>query len=218
MIDETKRYHHGDLRRALIETALDMLGEDGGWQFTLRELARRAGVSHTASYKHFPDKAALLAELAQFGFEQLRAALLEARPQPPASMRDAFLAMSHAYLRFGASRPNLYRLMFSADAHASASARLQECGAAALEVLVELIAYGQREGWLRNRDVRAQAGATWAQLHGLVILTIDGLLTPATMGQATPEGAIEVLLEGLQLDPHSRRGGGFEAGSGRRGG
>ena len=202
MIDETKRYHHGDLRRALIETALDMLGEGDGWQFTLRELARRAGVSHTASYKHFPDKAALLAELAQFGFEQLRAALLEARPQRPATMRDAFLAMSHAYLRFGACRPNLYRLMFSADAHASANARLQERGAAALEVLVELIAHGQREGWLRNRDARAQAGGTWAQLHGLVVLTIDGLLTPATMGQTTPEGAIEVLLEGLQLDPH----------------
>lgn len=200
MIDETKRYHHGDLRRALIETALDMLGEGDGWQFTLRELARRAGVSHTASYKHFPDKAALLAELAQHGFDQLRVALLEGRPQPPATTRDTFLGMSRAYLRFGASNPNLYRLMFSADARASVNARLQERGAAAREVLVELIAQGQREGWLRNRDIRAQAGATWAQLHGLVVLTIDGLLTPVTMGQATPEAAIEVLLEGLELD------------------
>ena len=83
MNDEPKPYHHGDLRRAMLDTALEMLAEDNGWQFTLRELARRAGVSHTASYKHFPDKAALLAELALIGFDKLRVALLAARPPAP---------------------------------------------------------------------------------------------------------------------------------------
>lgn len=67
-----KAYHHGDLRRAIIETALDTLQEQQGWQFTLREIARRANVSHSAPYRHFPDKAALLHELALIGFDRLR--------------------------------------------------------------------------------------------------------------------------------------------------
>lgn len=198
MTDTAKRYHHGDLRRAMIDTALEMLGEEGGWQFTLRELARRAGVSHTASYKHFPDKAALLGELALVGFEQLRSALLEARPEPAAGLRDALLEMSRAYVRFGTANPNLYRLMFSADAPKAANARLREGGQAALEVLIELIASGQREGWLRVRDVRGQAGAAWAQLHGVTLLTIDGRFGPDIIGPGGGDVALEVLLEGLE--------------------
>ena len=63
-------YHHGDLRRTVIETAMAMLNEEKDWQFTLREVARRAGVSHAAPYKHFPDKAALLAEMALLGLDR----------------------------------------------------------------------------------------------------------------------------------------------------
>src|SRR3954464_15000445 len=90
-------YHHGDLRRALIETALDMLAEEKGWQFTLREVARRAGVSHAAPYKHFPDKAALLAELAMIGFDRLRESLSVAKPKAPQSLRDEIASVAHAY-------------------------------------------------------------------------------------------------------------------------
>ncbi len=75
-------YHHGDLRRVVIETAGRMLREDRGWEFTLREVARRAGVSHAAPYKHFPDKRALLVELAIQGFEQLGRAMTAARACP----------------------------------------------------------------------------------------------------------------------------------------
>lgn len=195
---DTKPYHHGDLRRALLDTAMDMLGEGGGWQFTLRELARRAGVSHTASYKHFPDKAALLAELALLGFEQLRTAQLAARPSPPATMREEYLAMSRAYLQFGVANPNLYRLMFSAEARVSLNARLQNRGAASLDVLNDLILRGQRAGWLRKRAVREQAAACWSQLHGLTLLTIDNLLGPDTVGPDVTEAALEVLLEGFE--------------------
>lgn len=200
MNDATKPYHHGDLRRALLDTAMEMLGEENGWQFTLRELARRAGVSHTASYKHFPDKAALLAELALIGFERLRAALLAACPSPPVTMRDEFLEMSRAYVQFGASNPNLYRLMFSAEARQSVNARLLERAAAALDVLTDLIVRGQREGWLRDREVRKQAAAGWSQLHGLVLLTIDGMLGPDTVGPDASDAALEVLLEGLEAN------------------
>src|ERR1700678_4208045 len=71
-------YHHGDLRRALIDTALELVTEEQDWTFSLREVARRAGVSHHAPYNHFSEKLDLLAATAAVGFERLRDGLLQA--------------------------------------------------------------------------------------------------------------------------------------------
>lgn len=191
-------YHHGDLRRAVIDTAMGMLHEDKGWQFTLREVARRAGVSHAAPYKHFPDKAALLAEMVLLGFDRLREALTTARPRRPKSLRDEFFAMARAYVRFGTANPALYRLMFSAEAGKSADVHLNERALAAFGVVIELLERGQAEGLLRQRDLRGQAAACWAQMHGITLLTIDGLLLPEKVGPNALDAALVTLLEGLE--------------------
>src|SRR6266545_3486632 len=99
------RYHHGDLRRALIETALTLVNQEGTWNFTLRELARRAGVSHAAPYNHFADKAALLADVAARGFEALRKRTEAAARRHPRSPRQQLIATAVAYVRFGVDRP-----------------------------------------------------------------------------------------------------------------
>jgi len=199
MEDATNRpYHHGDLRRTVIETAIGMLHEDAGWQFTLREVARRAGVSHAAPYKHFPDKAALLAEIALIGFDRLREALTKARPRRPKSLRDEFFAMARAYLRFGKSNPALYRLMFSMDAGKAPDVHLNERALAAFRVLIELLERGQAKGDLRKRDVRGQATACWAQIHGITMLSIDGLLLPEKVGPNALDNALVTLLEGME--------------------
>src|SRR5213082_1227700 len=93
-------YHHGDLRRALIDTALAMVTEEGAWNFTLREVARRAGVSQAAPYNHFEDKSALLAEVAALGFRALRPEM-ETAAHRPRSLRQAFVGIAAAYVRFG---------------------------------------------------------------------------------------------------------------------
>jgi AcrR family transcriptional regulator len=199
MQDTTDRpYHHGDLRRALIETAMGMLHEDKGWQFTLREVARRAGVSHAAPYKHFSDKAALLAEMALLGFDRLRQATMTAKSRRPKSLRDEFFAVGRAYVQFGVSNPALYRLMFSADAGKAADVHLNERARAAFGVLIELLKRGQTEGILRKRDVRGQAAACWAQMHGITTLTIDGLLRPEKVGPKPLDAALMTLFEGLE--------------------
>jgi AcrR family transcriptional regulator len=192
-----KPYHHGDLRRALLTTAMEMLSEDQGWQFTLRELARRAGVTHAAPYKHFDDKAALLAELALLGFDKLRGALRAALPSDPAMPREAFLAMGLAYVAFGTSNINLYRLMWSTDARAANDPRVLERANAAFEVLLNLIKQGQQTGWLSARDPAGQAVACWTQLHGLTLLTADGLLASLTADPARV--AITELIMGLEV-------------------
>src|SRR5271170_962301 len=150
MTDTADRtYHHGDLRRAVIDTAMAMLNEENGSQFTLREVARRAGVSHAAPYKHFPDKAALLTEMALLGFDRLRQAVTATKPQRTKSLRDELFAMARAYVRFGTSNPALYRLMFSMDAGKPADVHLNERALAAFGSLIELLRRGQTQGALR---------------------------------------------------------------------
>lgn len=198
MVDAPDRpYHHGDLRRTLIDTAMGMLIEDKGWQFTLREVARRAGVSHAAPYKHFPDKAALLAEMALIGFDRLREALTTLKPNLPNSLRNEFFAVAQSYVRFGISNPGLYRLMFSEDAGKTGDVHLSERALAAFGVLIELLERGQAAGALRKRDVRGQAAACWAQMHGITLLTIDGLLLPEKVGPNALDAALTTLFEGL---------------------
>jgi AcrR family transcriptional regulator len=197
MTEPTARaYHHGDLRRTVIDTAFEMMGETGDWQFTLREIARRSGVSHAAPYKHFPDKASLLAELAMIGFDRLGQALTEAA-SAPAVPRDKLLPMSRAYVDFGTRNPALYRLMFGAETSGAPDVHLGERALATFAIVLDLLTLGQEVGDFRSRAVRDQAAACWALFHGMTLLAIDGLLIPEKVGANPLEGALQVLLEGL---------------------
>src|SRR5271163_2871495 len=108
---ESKPYHHGDLRRALIDTALQLVTEEQDWTFSLREVARRAGVSHRAPYNHFPEKLDLLAAVAAVGFDRLRDGLSRATDgiDDPETL---LVVICRTYVRLGLENPALYRLMF----------------------------------------------------------------------------------------------------------
>ncbi|MCJ9751096.1 TetR/AcrR family transcriptional regulator [Neorhizobium sp. BETTINA12A] len=190
-------YHHGDLRRAVIETALDMLAEEKGWQFTLREVARRAGVSHAAPYKHFPDKAALLAELAMIGFDRLRETLSATKSEAPKTLHDEIAPISRAYVAFGTDNPALYRLMFSAGEEKAEGVHLNERALAVFDVALEILRRGQAAGSIRKRPIEGQAAAWWGLIHGMTMLAIDGLLVPEKVGSAPLDAALGTLVEGL---------------------
>lgn len=194
----TRPYHHGDLKRTLVDTAMAMLQQESGAQLTLREVARRAGVSHAAPYKHFPDKAALLAELSLTGFERLRDVLGSALAKGEAPLRTSMLAMADCYMAFARDNVGLYRLMFGSGAHALPRIHLTERAMSALEVLTALLARGQAAGLLRQGDVRGQAAACWALMHGLALLELDGLLLPEKVGPDPLHAALINLLEGLE--------------------
>src|SRR4051794_1257895 len=108
-------YHHGDLRRALIDAALTIVTEEGAWNFTLREVARRAGVSHAAPYNHFADKTALLAEVAALGFRAPGAGAVGAA-RPPRRARQALGAIPPTYVRRGAEHPAHSRRLLGPEA------------------------------------------------------------------------------------------------------
>ncbi len=174
-----------------------MLQKERGWQFTLREVARRAGVSHAAPYKHFPDKAALLAELAMIGFDRLREALLSARPATAESLGDQLVAVARAYIAFGTDHPALYRLMFSGEEGGVAAMHSSERALAVFEVVLDILQTGQAEGSVRARPIRGQALACWGLVHGLTTLSIEGLLLPEKVGPTPIDSALRSLVEGI---------------------
>ena len=104
-------YHHGDLHRAIVNAALEVLSETQSTEFSLRELARRAGVTHNAPYKHFADKRELLAAVSAVGFDLLAKRLSHAM-QGQTSPRARLFAIARDYVRHGVENPALYRLMF----------------------------------------------------------------------------------------------------------
>lgn len=198
-MSETKDqpYHHGDLRRALIDTALAMLAADQNWTFTLREVARRTGVSHAAPYKHFRDKEALLRELARIGFVRLEKTMIEAmRPDLP-STRAQFMAAAQAYIGYACQNPGLYRLMFSSDADKTIDPQLHDAAMSTFGILLRLLENGQRDGSFRAVAMSAQAAASWGQVHGLAMLAISNQLLEEKVGSAPVPAALDVLLDGI---------------------
>src|SRR5436190_20610862 len=107
-----RAYHHGDLERALVDAAVAIIGEEGVRAFTLRSVGARVGVSRTALYRHFDDKAALLARVASEGFRRLHAALAKAIASAPSPRADPLPALAAAYVRFASDNPSHYETMF----------------------------------------------------------------------------------------------------------
>jgi len=173
-------YHHGDLRRALLDAALQLVAERGIPDFTLREVARQAGVSHNAPYNHFADKAELVVALTVEGFQKLEVTLCSTYEQTAGTPLERTLAISGAYLRFALEHPAAYSLMFRPELRQS-SHNGRECDEAVesaakttFQVLLDGIAASQQAGELRAEpSVKMLALALWSTMHGLTVLFLD---------------------------------------------
>lgn len=196
---EAGTFHHGDLRRALLDGAMLLLEREGPLGVGLRAAARLAGVSQTAPYRHFPDKSAILAALAERGFGELRERMAAAG-RAQADPRQKLLAIGETYVSLAAERPHLFRLMFGPQvADKSRCPRVEEAGKAAYQVLLEAIAEAQRARVLREGDPTHLALAHWAAVHGLASLVVDGRLSErlAALGPDGPRKLARVVCEQL---------------------
>jgi len=194
-------YHHGNLRPALVEAATALLEERGPLGVTLRGAARRAGVSQTAPYRHFPDKGALLAAVAEGGFRRLGTAMTRAARAHPADPLRALEAMAIALVRFAARHGAHYRLMCGPAVRGRDHPGLRRAAVAAWELLTTTVTDCQRAGQIRPGDAAALAFVLWSLVHGLSTLLVDEQL-PAAVRQAwgpteLARHATEVLLEGV---------------------
>jgi AcrR family transcriptional regulator len=194
---QTNNYHHGNLQSALIETALKLMEERGGCQFTLREVARIAGVTHTAPYRHFADKASLLSELAKLGFDRMSLELSKNIHTKP-KVGDQLIAAAKSYIEFGTKNPALYQLMFSNTLGTKNDVHLNERAMATLNLLITILELGQREGVIKKRPIKGLAAACWAQVHGLTLLSIHGLLVEEKVGKNAIDSALQNLIDGVK--------------------
>ena len=136
--EQRDTYHHGDLKRALTEAALGLVSEKGPKGFTLREVARRAGVSAAAPYRHFADKADLLAAVATQGFVQLHETLTAVAAETT-DLHARMVNMARAYVRWAVTHPDYYQAMFGAETDKSDHPELLTAGARAFDDLLDAI-------------------------------------------------------------------------------
>lgn len=193
--ERRRGYHHGDLKRALIDAADSMIEETGADELSLRGLAHEIGVSRMAAYNHFEDKSGLLAEIVRLGFEALERRLTEPGPVPE-SPREALARAAEAYIALAAERPERFRLMFSktrVDLARHQGAAAAAAGAyAALRRIVTQAAGGEAAG--------AATLAAWSLVHGFAVLRAElGERFVETAGQGiSPAYMAAALIDGVK--------------------
>ena len=199
-----RSYHHGNLREALVDAALDLIAEKGPAGFTFAEAARQAGVSPAAPYRHFRDRDALMADVARRGFErfeqQLAAAWDEGRPSP----RERSRRMGGAYLAFAREEPAYFSAMFEAGLSLAEHRELQEAGDRAFAVLrsaCEAIVAAMPAA--KRPPAMMMALHIWSLSHGIASLFARGDAARRALPM-TPEDLLEaavlIYLEGLGIN------------------
>jgi AcrR family transcriptional regulator len=194
--EQRDTYHHGDLKRALTEAALGLVSEKGPKGFTLREVARRAGVSAAAPYRHFADKADLLAAVATQGFVQFHETL-SAVAAEATDLNHRMVDMARAYVHWAVAHPDYYQAMFGAETDKSEHPELRTAGARAFADLLDAISQCQEADILPKGDPLEIAGPTWSLLHGISTLSIGHDLSQVGIGddpQALAERSLKALL------------------------
>ena len=153
MSDQTKKYHHGDLRAALLAEAAAMVDEGGAAGVTMRALGGRLGVSRAAAYRHFEDKTALLVAVAAVGFDRLRERVQNLGTGAAGSGAERFRSMGEQYVRFALENPAHYRLMYGREALTREEVpELRDAANALFEQLVTVIT-SDRERWVETMIV-----------------------------------------------------------------
>jgi AcrR family transcriptional regulator len=177
-------YHHGDLRQALIEAAVATIEDAGPAAMSLREVARRAGVTHPAATYHFGDKAGLLTAVAAQGYRLLTGALSQAQ-QDTAD----FLEVGVAYVRFAVTHRAYFEVMYRPELYHPADPAVTQARAAAAALL-----YGSRHP---DTGQLSAGVAAWAMVHGIATLWLNGNL-PAQLGD-DPEQITRIVASHLRI-------------------
>jgi AcrR family transcriptional regulator len=176
-------YHHGDLRTALLRSSSKILEKEGLTRLSLREAARRAGVSHNAPYRHFPNRESLLAGIAAEGFSMLGEALKSISGK----------AMGEAYVRFALKHPQRFRLMFGGSLPIGKHAALREAADKAYQALVDSF-----RPYADAQQAQVAAAAAWSLAHGLSHLILGGHFAQAQRDAAGPENFARQVLGGVR--------------------
>lgn len=210
-MEKTSNYHHGNLRQTLLDIACEHIRNKGVDGLSLRAIAKQAGVSANAPYRHFADKRALLIAIAVVGFEELVERMKEVEDIAK-DVLDEFQLKGKAYIQFAGDCPEKYKLMFGpAIGDRLGDPDLVQAAGDSYEMLLRSIRRGIEQGVFRDVPVQDLADPTWAMVHGISSLLIDGFFEQDAQKfrqlsiacPASGECSLETLLENnLRLIMH----------------
>ena len=195
-----KKYHHGDLKNALIKAGIEILSKDGVGGLSLRKVAQHAGVSHSAPYSHFPDKQSLIAAISTEGFNQLYAELdtaISAFPKNPGRQLQQGVM---AYVRFALKNTDTFKIMFSDVLEKEKDhPAFVESSSKTFHRVVDVVCECQEAGVLRSGSPEIMAVAVWGQVHGIVSLALDGQISHTILDNYSIENLVAYALDQMLL-------------------
>ena len=198
MATAKKSYHHGDLRRALLETATQLINEEGVDSVSMRKLAEAAGVSRTAAYHHFSSKQELLCAIAMDGFQRQMAAVDTAGGSE--GFREQLSRFIRSYVEFSAQNPEYYELMLGGNIWRTGEAteELRNVGDVAFRNLRKQVAIWQEQGFIdADADNLRLTQVIWCGAHGISRFIIDGVYVHQTTLDAICDATVDALVNGL---------------------
>lgn len=191
-----RTYHHGDLRAALLEAAEQVLADKGVESFTMRECARRAGVSHAAPAHHFKDVTSLLTAMATVAFERLTAAMREAKIAAPADPTSQLRAAGVGYVRFARENPQHFRLMFRCSVVDEGDPVLKETARGAfMELVTTVSACHGIDNALEDQTAGSDVMLLWSMVHGFAYLYLENQLPLREAEELDMEALVIKLLD-----------------------
>lgn len=198
---DRQSYHVGNLRESLIREALEILKSDGLEGLSLRKVAGAAGVSHTAAYRHFDDKNALLASVAEEGFRLLYEFQRQVVADAGDDLTERFLNLGWLYVKFTIEHPQHARIMFGgAGLEFKLYPALTMAAARTFRQLLEVVRRGQDQGIIAAGSSKHRALAAWSIVHGVSMLVLDGqirLRGDEAETERTVKSVISFLFHGL---------------------
>lgn len=170
-----KNYHHGDLKNALIKAGVEILSKEGMEGLSLRKVAQRAGVSHSAPYSHFPDKQSLIAAISTEGFNQLYSELDAAVLAYPKNPKKQLQEGIQAYVQFALNNTDTFKIMFSGALEKEKEyPSFVAISSKTFQRVVDVVRVCQEAGILNSEPSEMMAVAVWGQVHGVISLALEG--------------------------------------------
>lgn len=195
-----KNYHHGDLKNALIQAGVEILAKDGVSGLSLRKVALKAGVSHSAPYAHFVDKQALIAAISTEGFRQLYERVSAVTTKYKSQPTKQLIEVAWAYVQFAMDDPDRFKVMFSAvlekeKEYPEFVAESQRN----FQLVKMIVEANQASGQLRSGPSKLVALSAWGIVHGFVMLLLEGQIPHAVLDQMKLRELLEFQLSQIMV-------------------
>ena len=195
-----KKYHHGDLKNALIKAGVEILAKEGVDGLSLRKVAQHAGVSHSAPYAHFPDKQSLIAAISTEGFNQLYAKLEAAISPYLKNPKKQLLEGAKAYVRFAEENTDTFKIMFSGVLEKEKEyPTFVESSSKTFGLVVMVVQACQNTGILPAAPADLLAVTIWGQIHGIVSLALEGQVSHTVLERYNVWDVVSFAIEQMLL-------------------